>query len=139
MAIAHPHVIFDLQGDTAVGSWTDASKYGRPVQLMTGEVGEYMGVRFIESTRATIKANTGVGGLVDVYRTIVAGKQAIAWADPTSLLTSFIPPTPTKEDPLGQVAKAGWKAWVGGVLTDAGAPGGRYCVIETSSSLGINT
>ncbi len=139
VGIAHPHVLFDLQADTATGGWTDAAKYAKPVQLMTGEVGMYMGVRFISSTRATIKANAGVGSVVDVYRTIITGKQAIAWADPTSLMTAFIPPTPTKDDPLGQIAKAGWKAFVGGVLTDAGAVGGRYVVIESSSSLGANT
>lgn len=137
VAIAHPHVIHDLKGDTATGSWVDASKYALPVQLMTGEVGAYMGVRFIESTRATIVVDGGVT-TTDVYRTFVAGRQAIAWADPNSLMTSFIPPTPTKTDPLGQIAKAGWKAYVGGVLTDAGAANGRYVVIETASSLGAN-
>lgn len=138
VAIAHPHVIHDLKGDTTLGSWVDAAKYAVPIQLLTGEVGSYMGVRFIESTRATIKANTGSPSTVDVYKTIVAGQQAIAWADPSSLMTSFIPPTPTKTDPLGQVAKAGWKAYVGGIITDAAAVGGRYCVIETASSLGAN-
>jgi N4-gp56 family major capsid protein len=139
VAIAHPHVIHDLKADTATGGWTDAVKYAKPVQLMTGEVGEYMGVRFIESSRATIVANAGAGSTVDIYRTIVAGRQAIAWADPSSLMATFIPPTPTKTDPLGQIAKAGWKAYVGGILTDAGAAGGRYCAIETAASLGANT
>jgi N4-gp56 family major capsid protein len=138
IAIAHPHVIHDLQGDLTLGSWIDASKYAVPTQLLTGEVGSYMGVRFISSTRATIVEDGGVT-TTDVYRTFVAGRQAIAWADPASLMTSFIPPTPTKDDVLGQIAKSGWKAYVGGCLTDAGAVNGRYVVIETAASLGANT
>lgn len=138
VAIAHPHVITDLKADAIAGGWVDAAKYAAPTNLLTGEVGSYQGVRFVESTRATIVPNVGSPSTVDLYRTFLAGKQAIAWADPNSLMTSFLPPIPTKEDPLGQIAKAGWKAYCGGVLTDAAAAGGRYLVIETASSLGAN-
>jgi len=138
VAIAHPLVIADLKADTTNGGWTDAAKYAQPKAMLTGEVGAYQGVRFIESTRATVVANVGSPGTVDIFRTFVTGRQAIAWADPASLMASFLPPTPSKDDPLGQIAKAGWKAYVGGILTDAGAPGGRYLVIESAASLGAN-
>jgi len=138
VGIAHPHVIADLKADGATGGWTDVAKYASPKNLLSGEVGMYGGVRFIESTRATVVPNVGSPGTVDIYKTFVSGRHAIAWADPASLMASWLPPTPTKEDPLGQIAKAGWKAYVGGILTDAGAPGGRYLVIESAASLGAN-
>jgi hypothetical protein len=51
-AIVHPGAVFDLQSDTSVGGWIDAARYAGARALMTGEMGEYAGVRFIASASA---------------------------------------------------------------------------------------
>lgn len=51
-AFINPRVTYDLQGDTATGGWLDTSKYAYPDGFLTGEIGRYMGVRFIETNVA---------------------------------------------------------------------------------------
>lgn len=51
-AIIHPGAVYDLQSDTSVGGWIDAARYAGARQLMTGELGEYAGVRFQSSAVA---------------------------------------------------------------------------------------
>jgi len=57
-AIVHTGSIFDLQSDTAVGGWIDAARYAGARQLMSGELGEYAGVRFQSSAVAGQKLAT---------------------------------------------------------------------------------
>ncbi len=51
-AIVRPTAVFDLMSDTSVGGWIDAARYAGARQLMTGELGEYAGVRFQSSASA---------------------------------------------------------------------------------------
>lgn len=65
--IVHPGPIMDLMSDTAAGGWIDASRYAKPEQMLTGEVGMYFGVKFIQSAASYKKLLTGttvVGGNV---------------------------------------------------------------------------
>jgi N4-gp56 family major capsid protein len=129
VAIAHPFVIADLQ---AAPEWVETSKYASPDQLLTGEVGMYRGVRFIQSAFASV---TGTGA-TSIYRTIVAGAQAMAWADPALLQTFLAGFTATESDPLAQRAAAGWKGWAGGTLNDLGGQF-RHVVIQSNSTLSL--
>ena len=77
MAIIHPDVSYDLRGDTAV---TDVIAYqirqdGQAVR--NGSIGTWGGVEFIENPRAHIQTGAGSGG-IDVYDTVIAGRQALA-------------------------------------------------------------
>lgn len=66
-AMVDPNVVYDLQADTAVGGWIEASKYGAPGQLMNGEIGKIGGVRFIETNVGLeIDTTAGVGGCVQL-------------------------------------------------------------------------
>lgn len=47
ISFVHPHQSRDLRDDSA---WIEASKYGAPEQLFTGEIGRIEDVRFIETT-----------------------------------------------------------------------------------------
>jgi N4-gp56 family major capsid protein len=47
IAFVHPHQSRDLRDDPA---WINASNYGAPTQLFTGEIGRIDDVRFIETT-----------------------------------------------------------------------------------------
>lgn len=51
-AIVHPGSTYDLESDTAVGGWIDAQRYAGSAALLSGEVGRYAGVRFVESSAA---------------------------------------------------------------------------------------
>ena len=90
----------------------------------------YRGVRFIESPNA-YRSGTGAATL---FRTIVAGAQALAWADPGLLQTFVAGFTATESYPLAQRAAAGWKGWAGGVLVDL-SRSFRHVVIESTSTL----
>jgi N4-gp56 family major capsid protein len=130
VAIAHPFVISDLQG---TAEWVETAKYAASEQLLTGEVGMFRGVRFISSAFAKY---TGSGATA-IYRTIVAGQQALAWADPGLLQTFMAGFNPTESDPLAQRAAAGWKGWAGGALIGLGGAY-RHVVIQSNSTLSTN-
>lgn len=69
-AIAQPGAVFDLMSDTAVGGWIDAARYAGAQQLMSGELGEYGGVKFLSSAVAGQKlAQVGTIGLPTVTPT----------------------------------------------------------------------
>ena len=79
MAIIHPDVSYDLRGDTAV---TDVIQYqlyqeGGPVRA--GSIGTFNGIEYIENPRAGLIADGGTSN-VDVYQTLICGRQALAKA-----------------------------------------------------------
>lgn len=136
-AIIHPMALFDLQADTATGGWTDVTKYAQPGKFLTGEVGQYMGVRFFKSMVGNEFANSGVGGTVDVYSTFIFGPGAFAFGDLQSVRAYMVSPGGDHSDPLAQKAIVGWKAMFGAkLLTNTGA---LYARIESASSIGANT
>jgi len=139
-AFIHPMVVHDLQGDTAtVGGWWDVQKYASPENMLTGEVGKYMGVRFIETNVANMFANSGVGSLVDVYSTFIFGPDAFAFGDLQSISAYLVSPGGDHLDPLAQKALVGWKAMWGAKLMDITGAGNKYLRIEAASSIGANT
>jgi N4-gp56 family major capsid protein len=137
-AFISPMVLFDLQGDTAAGGWIDAARYATPENFLTGEVGRYMGVRFIETNIGTNFANTGVGGTVDVYSTFIFGPNAFAFGDLQSVQAYLVSPGGDHTDPLAQKALVGWKAMFGTKLMGITGAGNKYLRIESASSIGAN-
>ena len=79
-AVIAPYVAYDLRGETGAAAWRDPHTYSQPEQIWNGEVGSFEGFRFMESPRAPMFADGGVGGTVDVYRTLFFGRQAMAKA-----------------------------------------------------------
>ncbi len=51
VAIIHPHVGYDISGDS---EWVDAAKYAGSTQIFEGELGKFHGCRFVESTEAAV-------------------------------------------------------------------------------------
>lgn len=89
ICFVHPHQSRNLRDDSA---WIEASKYGAPEQLFTGEIGRIDDVRFIETTilcngaaseddpaydKDLVKGNTPEGGdtanPVNVYKAVIFG------------------------------------------------------------------
>ena len=93
ICFVHPHQSRDLRDDNA---WINASNYGAPTQLFTGEIGRIDDVRFIETTlmcngaageddpayKADLKA-----GAVPVYQSVLFGENyyGIAFGLPMEL------------------------------------------------------
>jgi len=94
----HPEVSHDLRAETGLGGWRDDHKYSETGagEFWPGTIGTYEGAMFVESPRmANFADGTGAGsssgtfgtssyvnatGGVRVFRTLVAGKQALAEA-----------------------------------------------------------
>ena len=92
ICFVHPHQSRDLRDDNA---WINASNYGNPTQLFTGEIGRIDDVRFIETT---LMCNGAAGtddpaykenlkGDIPVYQSVLFGENyyGIAFALPMEL------------------------------------------------------
>jgi len=136
----HPDVQFDLMSVTDAAGWRDAYKYTDSTPLINGEIGQIDGVRFVSSPRAPLFANasdnSGSAGTIDVYGTLIMGRQALAkgvslggeygaqpsivYGEVTDLLKRFRP--------------VGWKHFVGYSVFRQEA----LRRIESASSIGVN-
>jgi N4-gp56 family major capsid protein len=74
----HPEVSHDLRAETGAASWRNPHEYQSNDAIWAGEIGQFEGAYFIESPRL-YKANDGDSS-IPVYRTFIAGQQALAEA-----------------------------------------------------------
>ena len=113
----HPDVSHDLRAETGAGSWQNAHQYAAPGVFWPGEIGVYEGAFFVESARmktATDGADIdGAGAGTDtatVYRTIFAGKEALAEGvvvEP-EVRVGVVPDKLNRFFPLGWYGYLGW-------------------------------
>lgn len=146
-AFIAPDVAYDLRTETGAAAWRDPHVYSQPEQIWNGETGSFEGFAFTETPRLNSTALTaanggpggfvdgGVGGVVDVYATIFAGRQALAKAW-SSAVSGPMPQIVLGEvvDKLRRFVPVGWY-WLGGF--------GRFredalVRVESSSSIGAN-
>lgn len=106
VAVAHPDVIFDLEGDT---NWINAHIYTEKGinAVYNGEAGEMYGVRFIMSQNAPILTNSGSAG-TEVYPTLIMGEQFFGVSKLQNLETYVDSPSPRSA--LRLFSDIGWKA-----------------------------
>lgn len=74
----HPEVSHDLRAETGAASWRNPHEYQSNDAIWAGEIGQFEGAYFVESPRL-YKANDGDSS-IPVYRTFIAGQQALAEA-----------------------------------------------------------
>lgn len=113
----HPDVSADLRSGTGSGSWQDLHKYAAPGQFWPGEVGTFEGAFFVESARMKVAEDgvdedgAGAGtSLTPVYRTIFAGKEALAEGvvvEP-EVRIGVVPDKLNRFYPLGWYGYLGW-------------------------------
>lgn len=129
-AYIHPDVSHDLRAETGGAAWRDPHNYSAADNIWAGEIGEYEGVVFIETPRATVQTNAGAGGTVDVYNTLFTGQQALAEAVAEEFHTVRGPVVDklTRFQPLGWYGVAGWSIYRQESLIRA----------ESASSIGAN-
>jgi N4-gp56 family major capsid protein len=122
ICFVHPHQSRDLRDDTA---WINASNYGAPEQLFTGEIGRIDDTRFIEttlmcngacaSTDPAYKAELVKGtdsNQTNIYQAVIFGDAyyGIAWSLPVELRDNGV------ED-FGRKRSLAWYAiWGTGLL-----------------------
>ena len=124
ICFVHPHQSRDLRDDSA---WINASNYGAPEQLFTGEIGRIDDTRFIETTlmcngkasatdpayKADLVKGAGEqANKADIYQAVIFGDQyyGIAWSLPVELRDNGV------ED-FGRKRSLAWYAiWGTGLL-----------------------
>jgi len=75
LGVINPRVSYDLQAENSATAWTAPHTYGGDTgALYSGVVGDFMGVKYIETTRTTVANNSNS---VPVYSTYYFGKQAL--------------------------------------------------------------
>jgi N4-gp56 family major capsid protein len=136
----HPDVSYDFRSATDAAAWRTPANYVNPEGIYNGEIGMFEGVRFMESARAPLFANasdnSGSAGTIDVYGTLIMGRQALAKAvanaagygdQPTMVYGEVV-------DVLKRFQPVGWKHFVGyGVFRQE-----ALRRIESASSIGAN-
>ena len=74
----HPEISHDLRAETGAGGWRLPHEYNSNENIWAGEIGSYEGAYFVESAR--MFNDTDGASSAKVYRTILAGKEAMAEA-----------------------------------------------------------
>lgn len=137
----HPDVSYDFRGNTDAAAWRTPANYVNPEGIYNGEIGMFEGVRFMESPRAPLFAdasnNSSSSGTIDVYGTLIMGRQALAKAislgGEYSAQPSIVYGTVT--DLLKRFRPVGWKHFVGyGVFRQD-----ALRRIESASTIGANS
>ncbi len=107
--VFHPASAFDLQSDSAVGSWLDINKYTTTGPTYNGEIGKMYGIKIVESQNV----QTGVGASSAVtYRNWVLAKQAYGVIDLAGHNLKMIAKqlgSSGVSDPLDQLSTVGYK------------------------------
>jgi len=78
LAFIHTDVATDLM---QLDAWVQSHKYVDNAPILEGSIGEWHGIYFVEYDLAVKSAGAGVGGTVDVYKTLVIGKGAFGVPD----------------------------------------------------------
>jgi N4-gp56 family major capsid protein len=106
VAVAHPDVIYDLEGDT---NWVNAHTYTEKgiTQVYNGEAGEIYGTRWIEYDNASVLTNSGSAG-TEVYVTFIMAKGFFGVSKLQNLETYVDSPSPRSA--LRLYSDIGWKA-----------------------------
>lgn len=105
MAVVHPDVEYDLQGDS---NWASAHQYVESgvKDIYNGETGKLYGVRFLRTTQAPYLTNSGSAG-TEVYQSMFFGREAFGVSDLQTMKT--IVDSPSKRSTLELYSDVGWK------------------------------
>ena len=99
VAIIHPSVAYDLRNSEY---WIEAHKYAKPEEMYNGEIGELHGVRFVETSTATVWKGAPLNGDTAAHLSLTANyitndTTAFApWGDVTPYRAT-ITETPSKD------------------------------------------
>lgn len=137
VCIIHPDNTKDLFEDTAIKeAFQYAQGRGGANPLFSGELGDYMGVKFIETTNLQVLASNGMSG-ADIYEVVMLGAEAYG-VTPLSALQAktIIHPRGSggHTDPLEQYSTVGWKAALAAVILNQDFLLKIYCASSRSTA-----
>jgi N4-gp56 family major capsid protein len=129
VALVHPRVAAAFRSNTDAAGWRYANTYVDTTKLMSGEIGIFEGVRFVETSRVLPKEDEfGVDG-DGVYTTYIIGRQALAeivTKEPGVIVDGDI------TDPYGRKVAIGWYGILGWNLY---RPESLYAIKSSSLTL----
>ncbi len=133
----HPDNTKDLFEDPdIVNSFQYAQARGDSNPMFTGVLGDWMGVRFVETSNLNILASNGMSG-ANIYETVMVGKEAYAVTELSALQSRMIihpRGTGGHTDPLEQYSTVGWKAALTAAILNQNFLGKIYCASSQSNS-----
>lgn len=94
VGVIHPQTMGDLMSNTATGSWVDVGRYTSVDDLLQGRIGDFKGVRYLETAYQNYFAST-----VPVLPVTVLGDKSFGWGyfqQPNAILVT----TPDSNNPL---------------------------------------
>lgn len=106
-AVIHPFAMADLMSNTASGSWVDIARYSSIDDLKEGRMGDFRGVRYMESAYQSYYNST-----TNVFPTTLIGEQSFGWGyfqEPTPILVT----TPDSQNALNLYNSIGGKVTLG--------------------------
>lgn len=119
IGICHTYTTKTLR---AMTGWTKVELYAQPSARMTGEIGKYGSIRFIETVNAKVFTGAGTSS-IDVYATLILAKYAYGTSRMAGMaLQNIVKPLGSggTSDPLNQRETSGWKAsFTAVILNDA--------------------
>lgn len=112
-AYMHPEVAYDLRSETGALSFEDIRKYTDPNvgNVLNATTGVYGGAYVVETPRATVAADGA--GSINVYRSIIAGQQALAEATAVEpgIVQGPIVDKLMRARPIGWYSLQGWSIY----------------------------
>lgn len=119
VCVVHPDNTKDLFADSdIVNAFEKAADRGPNNPLFSGELGDWMGIKFVESTNVRVSASLGLSG-ADVYSVLLFGKEAYGVTELDALQSRMIVHpmgSGGHTDPLEQYSTVGWKAALAAVI-----------------------
>lgn len=115
--IIHPNQQFDLLTDTSGHGFLEATKYTQPLDMLSGEIGAYSGVRFLVANDAKTFTQTNTAtASITIYSALFFGPDAFVVGDSQTMQTYFVAPGGDHTDPLSQRALIGYKLRFGAMI-----------------------
>lgn len=115
--VIHPNQQFDLLTDTSGHGFLEATKYTQPLDMLSGEIGAYSGVRFLVANDAKTFTQTNTASAsITIYSALFFGPDAFVVGDSQTMQTYFVAPGGDHTDPLSQRALIGYKLRFGAMI-----------------------
>ncbi len=128
-AVIHPFAMADLMSNTSSGSWVDIARYTSVSDLKEGKMGDFRGVRYLESAWQNYFNST-----TNVFPTTLVGEQSFGWGyfqEPTPILVT----TPDSQNALNLYNSIGGKVTLGVTRFEDTVGTQRIARIESAVSL----
>ena len=137
LCILHPDNTKDMFEDSdIVDAFQYAQNRGDANPMFTGVLGDWMGVRFVETNNLRIYSSYGMSG-ADIYEVLMFGKEFYGVSELSAMqLRTIIHPRGSggHTDPLEQYSTVGWKGAMAAVILNNDFGGVINCVSSRSNS-----